>query len=147
MLNKKVIIGITLVIVIGLGVGLWSTTSADNLSADTPNDQAQLPIYDPDNSSILIGGHPGSCGYVWDGERGGWHRPWDPDSFISAEDKPEWRIFTPVFEEPQNDIFVGGTPGSCGYMWDGERSGWHRSWDSNSFIPADEKPEWEQYIP
>ena len=147
MLNKKVIIGITLVIVIGLGVGLWSTTSADNLSADTPNDQAQLPIYDPDNSSILIGGHPGSCGYVWDGERGGWHRPWDPDSFISAEDKPEWRIFTPVFEEPQNVIFVGGTPGSCGYMWDGERSGWHRSWDSNSFIPADEKPEWEQYIP
>ena len=42
---------------------------------------------------------------------------------------------------------VGGTPGSCGYVWDAERGGWHRPWDANSFIPANEKPEWEQYLP
>jgi len=95
MLNKKLLIGLTLVTVVGLGVGLWSTSSADNLSADTASDQTELPVYDPDNSQILIGEHPDSCGYVWDGERGGWHRPWDPDSFISAEDKPEWDKFIP----------------------------------------------------
>jgi hypothetical protein len=95
----------------------------------------------------IIGGTPGSCGYVWDGERGGWHRPWDPDSFISAEDKPEWQTFIPVVEDSQNDVFIGGTPESCGYVWDEELDGWHRPWDSDSFIPADEKPEWEKYIP
>lgn len=95
----------------------------------------------------IVGGTPGSCGYVWDAERGGWHRPWDPDSFISAEDKPEWQKFIPVVEEPHNDVIIGGTPGSCGYMWDEERGGWHRPWDANSFIPANEKPEWEQYLP
>jgi N-methylhydantoinase B/oxoprolinase/acetone carboxylase alpha subunit len=147
MLNKKAFVGMTLVIVVGLGVGLWSTSTADNLSTNTPNDQAQIIIDDSDNNSILVGGHPGSCGYVWDRDREGWHRPWDPDSFISAEDKPEWQTFIPVIEEPQNDVFVGGTPGSCGYMWDEERGGWHRPWDANSFILAEEKPEWEQYIP
>ena len=43
----------------------------------------------------IVGGTPGSCGYVWDVERSGWHRPWDPDSFIRAEDKPEWDKFIP----------------------------------------------------
>ncbi|UCG83590.1 MAG: hypothetical protein JSW38_01870 [Dehalococcoidia bacterium] len=43
----------------------------------------------------IVGGTPGSCGYVWDAERDGWHRPWDPDSFIPAEDKPEWDKFIP----------------------------------------------------
>jgi hypothetical protein len=42
-----------------------------------------------------VGGTPGSCGYVWDAERGGWHRPWDPDSFIPAGDKPAWDKFIP----------------------------------------------------
>ncbi|GEM_PF-653969 len=46
-----------------------------------------------------------------------------------------------------DDQLVGGTPGSCGYTWDAERHGWHRTWDAESFIPADQKPEWEQYIP
>lgn len=95
MLGKRLLAGAALVAVVGLGVGLWSTSSADNLSADTPSDQAQLPIYDPDNSPILIGGHPGSCGYVWDGERGGWHRPWDADSFIPADEKQEWQQYIP----------------------------------------------------
>jgi len=43
----------------------------------------------------IVGSTPGSCGYVWDAERGGWHRPWDPDSFIPAEGKPEWDKFIP----------------------------------------------------
>jgi hypothetical protein len=43
----------------------------------------------------IVGGTPGSCGYVWDAEHGGWHRPWDPDSFIPAKDKPEWDKFIP----------------------------------------------------
>ncbi|MFO8009731.1 MAG: META domain-containing protein [Dehalococcoidia bacterium] len=45
------------------------------------------------------------------------------------------------------DGLIGGTPASCGYAWDGERGGWHRPWDENSFIPADEKPEWKRFIP
>ena len=56
----------------------------------------------------IVGGTPGSCGYVWDAERGGWHRPWDPDSFIPAGDKPEWDKFiaSPVVA---SDILVDGS--------------------------------------
>ena len=46
-----------------------------------------------------------------------------------------------------DDQLVGGTPGSCGYTWDAERYGWHRAWDADSFIPADQKPEWARFIP
>ena len=52
----------------------------------------------------IVGGTPGSCGYVWDAERGGWHRPWDPDSFIRAEDKPEWDKFIQMSEEESQKI-------------------------------------------
>ena len=49
--------------------------------------------------------------------------------------------------ENEGTQIVGGTPGSCGYVWDAERSGWHRPWDPNSFIPAEDKPEWDKFIP
>ena len=52
----------------------------------------------------IVGGTPGSCGYVWDAERGGWHRPWDPDSFIPAGDKPEWDKFIQMSEEESQKI-------------------------------------------
>jgi len=50
-------------------------------------------------------------------------------------------------EESADDILIGGTPGSCGYVWDAERGGWHRPWDTDSFIPADGKQDWNQFIP
>ena len=62
--------------------------------------------------SQIVGGTPGSCGYVWDAKRQGWHRPWDPDSFIPAEDKPEWDKFIPaaaalsVAELLDNPVYV-----------------------------------------
>jgi inhibitor of cysteine peptidase len=60
------------------------------------------------SATQIVGGTPGSCGYVWDAERGGWHRPWVPDSFIPAEDKPEWDEFiaSPVVA---SDILVDGS--------------------------------------
>ncbi len=51
-------------------------------------------------------------------------------------------------EVPDSDNpIIGGTPGSAGYIWDASQNGWHRSWDSESFISADEKPEWDTFIP
>ncbi len=60
------------------------------------------------SATQIVGGTPGSCGYVWDAERDGWHRPWDPNSFIPAEDKPEWDEFiaSPVVA---SDILVDGS--------------------------------------
>lgn len=49
--------------------------------------------------------------------------------------------------EKEETQIVGGTPGSCGYVWDVEREGWHRPWDPDSFIPAGDKPEWDEFIP
>jgi inhibitor of cysteine peptidase len=68
----------------------WPT---DITKIDRPVD-----VEDPHEPDPLIGGTPGSCGYAWDRERGGWHRPWDSDSFVPAEDKPEWDKFIPSFD-------------------------------------------------
>lgn len=41
----------------------------------------------------------------------------------------------------------GETPIDAGYEWDEERKGWVRSSDKLLFIPKDNKPAWEKYIP
>ena len=81
-MNKaKLIIALVLIATIALATGIYATTSADS-NADNLEQENQ--------NEILVGGTPGSCGYIWDAERYGWHRPWDPDSFIPASEKPEW---------------------------------------------------------
>jgi len=153
MFKKKSIVGIVLVGIIALGVGLGSMSLADTSDEDTLNTQNDMVIEDPQADDVFVGGTPGSCGYLWDEERNGWHRPWDTDSFIPAAEKPEWDEFVSevpvviVDPEPVDDQIVGGTPGSCGYVWDSERNGWHRPWDTDSFISPADKPEWNDFIP
>ena len=142
MKKAKLIIALVVIAAVGLAVGIYATSSADSNvdEVDTIN-----------TSDTIIGNTPISCGYSWDAERQGWHRPWDPDSFIPAIEMPEWQEFVPgdtiVEMDGSDEFIIGGSPASCGYSWDAERNGWHRPWDSESFIPATEKPEWAQYVP
>jgi len=96
MLKKKSILGFTLVAIIGLGIGLGSISSAASTDDNPIDDQNTIVVDNPDTGDVLIGTGPGSCGYQWDAEREGWRRPWEPDSFFPAEDKPEWADFIPA---------------------------------------------------
>ncbi len=69
---------------------------------------------------------------------------WDMMAQAQADDQDQSTVIT---DTDPDDSLVGGTPGSCGYSWNEERYGWHRMWDDQSFIPADQKPEWKKHIP
>ena len=117
MFKKKSIVGIVLVGIMALGVGVGSMSLADTSDEDTLNNQNDIVIEDQQTDDVFVGGTPGSCGYLWDEERNGWHRPWDPDSFIPAAEKPDWDEFiseVPVVivdPEPLDDQIIGGIGG------------------------------------
>lgn len=67
----------------------------------------------------IIGGTPGSAGYQWDPDRGGWIRPWDTKSFIPMADKPEWYEYSPVTEIVRGAQIEAGRQCSAG-MTSGE---------------------------
>ncbi len=142
MKKAKLILALVLVAAIALTTGIYATSSADSNPGEADN---------TNQNDVIAGNTPGSCGFLWDAERNGWHRPWDADSLIPASEKPEWQEFMPneVVDDvvDSTDSIIGGTPGSCGFQWDAERNGWHRPWDADSFIPAIEKPEQDQFIP
>ncbi len=140
MKKAKLILALVLIAAIALTTGIYATSSADSNPGEIDN---------TNQNDVIAGNTPGSCGFLWDTERNGWQRPWDTDSLIPASEKPEWQEFIP--NEVVDDVddstgnIIGGTPGSCGFQWDAERNGWHRPWDPDSFIPASEKPEWDQF--
>ncbi len=75
--------------------------------------------------------------FLFTGMSGAWAKQqYGLDAVVKVEDKKEI-----------SKVLIGGTPGSCGYIWDSERQGWYQPWDSESFIPASDKPEWVKYIP
>jgi len=113
MFNKKSIVGVLLVGIVALGVGVGSMSLADTSDEDTLNNQNDIVIEDQQTDDVFIGGTPGSCGYLWDDERSGWHRPWDADSFIPVADKPEWETFIPEtvnIDVSCEDFWVNDSP-------------------------------------
>jgi len=107
MFKRKKIAGLVLVVIVGLGVGLGSLSMADSSDGAVSNHD-DVAVEDSDPQDIVVGGHPGSCGYQWDAEREGWHRPWDPDSFIPAEEKPDWNDFIPDADGNGPDVLDNG---------------------------------------
>ena len=74
----------------------WNMVTQEFVT-DSSSGSASLDDTDPNN--ILVGGTPGSCGYSWDPDRYGWHRAWEEGSFISADEKPEWKKYIPADQQ------------------------------------------------
>jgi len=105
----KIFTGIVVITLIAPAVIACSQSSADiEVDSEGLQDRPNVVIEDTDVADDqIVGGTPGSCGYLWDEERGGWHRPWDPDSFIPSQDKPEWDAFIPEIAE---DMVIKSAP-------------------------------------
>lgn len=99
-------IGIMILTISALAIGGCTVSKANE--EDTKHTASPVKTEDPADEP-LIGGTPGSCGYQWDADRNGWHRPWDADSFIPAEQKPEWREFIPATNDP-DPITIAAAP-------------------------------------
>ena len=93
----------------GMG-GAWAEdknaiSDYNHLAEVSKEEEEQAPSY------TKIGGDPASCGYTWDSERQGWHRPWDPESFIPDSDAPAgWDNYRPDVEELPVYIKIGRDP-------------------------------------
>lgn len=101
MKKVKILLGMAMItMIIPISIACSQSSENTDLENDVLPNKPNVVVEDPDTTDDqIIGGTPGSCGYLWDEERDGWHRPWDPDSFIPSQDKPDWDAFIPEMVE------------------------------------------------
>ena len=105
MKNLKSLASLILMVIMVVTITACSTASGDEGVIQNDPDKP-IVVEDPDLDEIRIGGTPGSAGYIWDEQRNGWHRPWDPDSFLPAGEVPGWIEHIPDNETLEGTIWI-----------------------------------------